>query len=58
MGSEAGKEKTNETDTKSGKIWLIRYRDGHLESAGMNLEEARRRAAEKASMHGGIEIII
>lgn len=39
----------------SPRIWVIRYKDGHLESAGMDLEEAKRRAAEKAEKHGGVE---
>ena len=39
------------------RVWVIRYKDGHIESAGTSKEGAASLARQNAEKHGGIEVI-
>lgn len=48
------KEKKN----RRPRVWLIRYRDGRIESAGTDRKKAEEIARKNGGKHGGVEVII
>jgi len=40
------------------QVWLIRYTDGHLESAGTDRKQAELLAEKNAKDHGGSAIVL
>ena len=44
-------------ETHFPRIWIIRYKDGYIESAGTDKETAGQMAREHGKLHGGIEVI-
>lgn len=44
--------------TSLPQVWLIRYGDGHLESAGTDRKRAEMLAKKNAPKHGGSAVVI